>query len=609
MAISLSVQRLKKSFAGRELFRDISFGLDDGERVGLLGPNGAGKSTLLKILAKVEKPDSGDVVYRKGLRLAYLQQEPQFSTGDTITSLLLQNYELEGNELALAFEWIGKIGLAEVDFDKPIVEFSGGWQKRIALARELIKGPDLLLLDEPTNHLDVLGIKWLEDFLSEARLSCLMVTHDRLFLQRTCNRILDLDPQFPGQILSVPGSYDKYLEVKTNMRAEQTVREQKLSNTLRREMEWLARGAQARQTKQKARQVGAANLGQEVSRLTDLNKDRRLNLSFAAADKGPQRLLMAENLGKKMNDKFLFRGLDLVVTVKSRIGLLGPNGAGKSTLIKTLLGIWPADEGRVQMSEKLDISYFEQNRETLDPSKSVLKNLCPEGDFVDYRGQFVHVRSYLDKFRFFKDRADLPVHRLSGGEQARLRIAQLMLKECKVLVLDEPTNDLDLETLQVLQGALEDFTGAVILVSHDRYFMDQVCSDILAFEPGSEKLQIFADYLQWEEWFEAQARDAIKSSEKPTSLAPSSSKSDSSVGSSQKALTFTERHELESMESKALELEEAVKVCEAELAKASADVKNLNTDKFRALNDSLVKAQAELEKHMERWSDLESRSK
>jgi ATP-binding cassette subfamily F protein uup len=609
VAISLSVQRLKKSFAGRELFRDISFGLDDGERVGLLGPNGAGKSTLLKILAKVEKPDSGDVVYRKGLRLAYLQQEPQFSTGDTITSLLLQNYELEGNELALAFEWIGKIGLAEVDFDKPIVEFSGGWQKRIALARELIKGPDLLLLDEPTNHLDVLGIKWLEDFLSEARLSCLMVTHDRLFLQRTCNRILDLDPQFPGQILSVPGSYDKYLEVKTNMRAEQTVREQKLSNTLRREMEWLARGAQARQTKQKARQVGAANLGQEVSRLTDLNKDRRLNLSFAAADKGPQRLLMAENLGKKMNDKFLFRGLDLVVTVKSRIGLLGPNGAGKSTLIKTLLGIWPADEGRVQMSEKLDISYFEQNRETLDPSKSVLKNLCPEGDFVDYRGQFVHVRSYLDKFRFFKDRADLPVHRLSGGEQARLRIAQLMLKECKVLVLDEPTNDLDLETLQVLQGALEDFTGAVILVSHDRYFMDQVCSDILAFEPGSEKLQIFADYLQWEEWFEAQARDAIKSSEKPTSLAPSSSKSDSSVGSSQKALTFTERHELESMESKALELEEAVKVCEAELAKASADVKNLNTDKFRALNDSLVKAQAELEKHMERWSDLESRSK
>ena len=609
MAISLSVQRLKKSFAGRELFRDISFGLDDGERVGLLGPNGAGKSTLLKILAKVEKPDSGDVVYRKGLRLAYLQQEPQFSTGDTITSLLLQNYELEGNELALAFEWIGKIGLAEVDFDKPILEFSGGWQKRIALARELIKGPDLLLLDEPTNHLDVLGIKWLEDFLSEARLSCLMVTHDRLFLQRTCNRILDLDPQFPGQILSVPGSYDKYLEVKTNMRAEQTVREQKLSNTLRREMEWLARGAQARQTKQKARQVGAANLGQEVSRLTDLNKDRRLNLSFAAADKGPQRLLMAENLGKKMNDKFLFRGLDLVVTVKSRIGLLGPNGAGKSTLIKTLLGIWPADEGRVQMSEKLDISYFEQNRETLDPSKSVLKNLCPEGDFVDYRGQFVHVRSYLDKFRFFKDRADLPVHRLSGGEQARLRIAQLMLKECKVLVLDEPTNDLDLETLQVLQGALEDFTGAVILVSHDRYFMDQVCSDILAFEPGSEKLQIFADYLQWEEWFEAQARDAIKNSEKPTSIAPAIGKSDSSAQSSQKALTFTERHELETMEAKALELEEAVKVCEAELTRASADVKNLNTDKFRALNDSLIKAQAKLEKHMERWSDLESRSK
>ena len=602
VAIAISLQRLQKSYAGRELFREISFGLDDGELVGLLGPNGAGKSTLLKILAKIETPDSGGVVYRKGLKVAYLPQAPIYKKDDTILSLLLQNYELEPEPLARAFEWMGKVGISDLDYEKPIKELSGGWQKRVALAQELIKVPDLLLLDEPTNHLDVLGIRWLEEFLQESRLTVLMITHDRLFLQRTCRRILDLDPQFPGQILSVTGSYTHYLEVKNNLRNEQQVREQKLSNTLRREMEWLARGAQARQTKQQARQKGAAQLGQEVSRLTDLNRDRKVQVSFGAQEKGPQKLIQAENLGKSMNDQFLFRNLNLVVTVKSRIGLLGPNGAGKSTLIKTLLGQLQPDEGRVIRAESLDVNYFEQNRETLNPQLSVLKNLCPEGDYVNFRGQFVHVRSYLDKFKFYKDRAELPVHRLSGGEQARLRIAQLMLKESKILVLDEPTNDLDLETLLILQSALEDFPGAVLLVSHDRLFMDQVCNEILAFHTGRSSLVMFADYLQWEEWVDQQSEESSPSEESK----PHRAKLKQDRG----ALSFTEKFELGQMEEIALGLENKIEALKSEIAHLSADSQNPESvQKLMQLSKTLQIEEAGLEAHMAKWADFEERSK
>jgi ATP-binding cassette subfamily F protein uup len=615
VAIALSVQRLQKSYAGRELFREISFGLEDGERVGLLGPNGAGKSTLLKILAKNERPDSGDVVYRKGLRVAYLAQSPQFQPEDSIQSLLLNNYDMDSEQLSRAFEWIGKVGLSDLNFESPILELSGGWQKRVSLAQELMKNPDLLLLDEPTNHLDVLGIKWLEEFLQDAKLTCLMVTHDRLFLQRTCLRILDLDPQFPGQILSVPGTYSKYIETKTNMRAEQMVRETKLSNTLRREMEWLARGAKARQTKQQARQQSAADLGQEVGRLNNLNRDRSLQMSFGANEKGPQKLIQAQNLGQELGGRSLFKNLDMVVTVKTRVGLLGPNGAGKSTLIKTLLGILPPVEGRALMAEKLSVNYFEQNRDTLNPELSVRKNLCPEGDYVDFRGTFVHVRSYLDKFRFFKDRADLPVHRLSGGEQARLRIAQLMLKESKILVLDEPTNDLDLETLQILQQALEEFPGAVILVSHDRYFMDQVCSEILAFHPGTDQLIMFADYLQWEEWYDKNPplQATAKSNEAAATSASAHEKTTPEKPKEKpksKPLTFTEKFDLEKMEEKSKGLEQDVHRAQEKLAALSSQPVTAELgQKIAKATQELASAQEKLEQLLERWADLDQRSK
>jgi ATP-binding cassette subfamily F protein uup len=610
MSLLLSVHQLSKSFAGKELFKGVSFGIEEKERVALLGPNGVGKSTLMKILTNNLTSDSGSVVYRRGMRMAYLPQTPVFKADDTLCSLLLNNYDMEGDKLALAYEWMGRLELSQFAEDTSIVSMSGGWQKRVALAEQILKDPDLLLLDEPTNHLDVAGIKWLEDFLCESRFACLIITHDRLFLQRVSQKILDLDPRFPGHLLSVEGDYQKYLEIKSLMAADQMAREQKMTNTLRREKEWLARGAKARQTKQQARIDEAGKLADEVQRLQTLNKRKLVDLSFEAGEKGPKKLIVSKDLGKKSftgENSWLFRHLDFILTPKTRLALLGTNGAGKSTLIKTLLGLLPAEEGQVKLAEALRSAYFEQDRGSLDPKKSVLHNICPEGDYVDFRGRFVHVRSYLEKFKFYKDKLDLPVSQLSGGECARLRIAQMMLKECQVLVLDEPTNDLDIETLNVLEEALRDFEGAVILVTHDRYFMDQVCTQILSFDgfqPELGELLFFANYEQWENWYEVQL--ALIKAKKSAVKNKSSSSSDKNSASTGKKLSNKEKFELEQMEERVLKTEQKITQLQQELASPEVVSQAMRVQELYTV---LHKEQQDLEKIFQRWSELEARAK
>ncbi len=607
MALLLSVHQLAKSFSGKSLFKEVSFGIEEGERVALLGPNGVGKSTLMKILNQTMDSDSGSVVYRRGMRMAYLAQDPKFKEADTLASVLLKNHEIDADEMARAYEWIGKMELSSFSEDTKISTMSGGWQKRVALAQQLIAEPDLLLLDEPTNHLDVAAIKWLENFLTASRFATLIITHDRLFLQRVCQKILDLDPRFPGHLLTVNGGYDKYLETKASMATEQLAREQKLANTLRREKEWLARGAQARQTKQQARISGADRLAGEVERLRTLNRRANLDLSFEANDKGPRKLVVAHGLGKqdfKNKEKWLFKDLNFVLTPKTRLALLGNNGAGKSTLIKSLLGMISPDQGRVQMAEDLKYAYFEQGKDSLDPKKSVLHNICLEGDYVNFRGQFVHVRSYLERFRFYKDKIDLPVAQLSGGEQARLRLAQMMLQECQVLILDEPTNDLDIETLNILEEALVDFEGAVILVTHDRYFMDQVCSQILSFssfEDFNGELLFFADYSQWENWFEM-TEDLMRAK----IVAARAQSRALSKDSTKKKLSFKEKFEFEQMEKNISDFEARVKEIQQELLLPEIIS---NAAKIQELSTELDEKQSQLEKFFDRWSELDLRSK
>jgi ATP-binding cassette subfamily F protein uup len=593
MSQLISAHQLSHSFAARQLFRQVSLGVFEGDRIGLVGPNGAGKSTLLKILAREIKPDQGEVTYRRGLRLGFLPQNPVFKPDETLMDALVSKAHDPVEAMATAYMWISKLGLDRFDTEVNVNTLSGGWKKRVALGRELITEPELLLLDEPTNHLDVESILWLEEFIEQSPMAFITITHDRLFLQRISNKIFDLDPRNPNHLLVIDGDYVKYLEAKELLLAGQQHREWTLKNTLRRETEWLRRGAKARQTKQKSRIERAHDLKDDVQELAARNRNRKVNIEFGEGDKAPKRLIAAEGISKRD----LFRDFSMLVTPKSRIGLLGRNGAGKSTLIRVLLGQETPDTGTVQIADGIKISYFEQNRETLNPKLSLLKNICPDGDYVNFQGQYVFARSYLERFLFPTQMMDLPVEKLSGGEQSRLRIAQLMLEPASVLVLDEPTNDLDLETLTILEEALRDFPGAVILVTHDRYFMDQVATEILAFPHGGGPIERFADYLQWEAWqTEQNEKEALAQKEAAVQAKKEASAS--------KKLSFKEKFELENMEKNILEMEQKLALLETESHKPEVVS---NASKVQGIYDEIHKLQSLIESSYARWAELEKR--
>lgn len=602
--ILLNTHKLEKSFSSRLLFRDVSFGINDGERVGLVGPNGAGKTTLLKIIAKQTEPDGGTITLKKGLRLGFLEQTPSFKKGIELLDCILEKCVDRDDSYGKAYELLAALDLAKFGEDHRVDQLSGGWQKRVALARELILEPDLLLLDEPTNHLDITSILWLEEYLASAPFSVMMITHDRLFLQRVVNRILDLDPRNPNYLLSIDGDYAQYIETKDHELAALKRHERVQKNTLRRELEWLSRGAQARLKKQTARIKSTEKLRDDVDELQRKNQKKSVALEFGEADRAPKRLIEAIGVSKAFGEKVIFENLDLLITPKTRLGLLGENGCGKSTLIKSLLGVEKVDGGQIKTADDIQISYFEQGRETLDFNKSILKNICPDGDFVNFQGNHVHVRSYLDKFLFSGTKPDLPVGKLSGGEQARLRLAQIMLKTCQVLILDEPTNDLDADTLDVLENALSQFQGAVILVTHDRYFLDAVSNQILAFPPAEFAdrqlgLQMFANYFQWENWYSEEKN-------RPMNKKTSSINEISTSPKNQEKLSYKEKFEFENIESKILTLEQKI----SELQKQCALPEPAGEHgKTASLHIELARTQSELEELFKRWAELEKKMK
>lgn len=601
MALLLSTNKLEKSFAGKTLFKRVGFGIEEGDRAGLVGPNGAGKSTLLKILAGQADADAGDVTRKRSLRMGFLEQTPLFKHQETIMDALLSKVHDRDESLMLAYEYLAKLELAQFGEDFLVEDLSGGWKKRVALARELMLEPDLLLLDEPTNHLDVSSILWLEEFLSQAPFALLMITHDRLFLQRVCNKVFDLDPRNPDYLLSVNGDYLMYLEAKQQLLDAQNKKEQVMKNTLRRETEWLRRGAKARQTKQKARIESALQLGDDVEELAQKNAHRKVKIEFKETDRTPQKLIEAKDISKSYGDKKLFQHFSRLITPKTRMALLGDNGSGKSTLIRLLLGQEQPDSGSVQQAEKLKIAYFEQNRETLKPELSVLKNICPEGDYVHYQGSYVFARSYLERFLFNRQQMDLPVAKLSGGEQSRLRIAQLMLREAQVLILDEPTNDLDTDTLDILEESLQSFTGAVILVSHDRYFMDQVAEDILAFnkrEDGNTELLTFTGYLQWETWF---AEEQVRQQTAVREAAKAAAKAESKP----KKLSFNEKFELENIEGEIQKLEERLAELQAESEKPETVSR---ASRVQEIFVEMGALQKKIEERYARWNELSQKA-
>jgi ATP-binding cassette subfamily F protein uup len=604
VSILLNVEGLAHAFGARPLFEDVRFTLSDGDRVGLIGPNGAGKSTLLEILAGRLAPDRGVLAVRGGLRIAHLAQAPTFPEGITVRDAVRQGLgtaalaEPEHETGRAVDEVVSRLGLAgdAVGADAPVARLSGGWRKRVALARALVSEPELLLLDEPTNHLDVESILWLERFVADARFATVTVTHDRLFLQRVANRILELDRRNAGGLLDVSGDYATFLERKAAAMAAQEQREQTLRNTLRRETEWLRRGPPARSTKQQARIQRAGALADEVGELAGRNRVRSAEVDFAASGRRPRRLIEARGLGKRYDERTVFEGVDLFVAPGTRVGLLGPNGCGKSTLLRILTGADQPTSGTVLRADGLTLAFFEQNRESLDPERSLADSVCPDGDYVDFRGARQHRHGYLERFLFHPEQMQMAVSMLSGGEQSRLLIAQLMLRPAQVLVLDEPTNDLDLPTLTVLEEALQSFDGAVLLVTHDRYFLDQVATQILAFHtrPSEEgQVSAFAGLAQWEAWRPSQAAPRVQKAREPAAeSAPA-----------KKKLSYKDQRDWDTIEARITAAEAKVSALEAECERPEVAS---DGERLLALHAEIAVGRAEVDSLYGRWAELEA---
>lgn len=597
MSLLVSCQNLSHAFGGRTLFENISFGINEKDKIGLIGPNGVGKSTLLKIILKRIKPDKGEIVHKTGISFGYLEQQPEFDNNKS----WMENILAVTDDYAHAFEWISKLNLSEVDGDRKFSEFSGGMQKRMALARELAKNPDFLFLDEPTNHLDVDSILWLEDFLTEQNLSFLMITHDRLFLERTCTQILDLDKKNPNYLLNSKTDFATHLENKIMLFEQQKSTLEKKKNTLTRETEWLRRGAQARQTKQKARIMGHGVLADEVKDLKNKVNIKDIEFDFGE-QKGPKKLVEFSHVDFSYGEQSIWKDFNYIVSSKTRLGIMGKNGSGKSTLLKLMTKQLNPDSGVIKCAENIKISYFEQSKDTIKADVSVLKNICPQGDYINFQGEFIFAKSYLERFGFSYDQMDLVADKMSGGEKSRLRLAQLMLTEAQLLLLDEPTNDLDLESLMALEQSLDSFPGGIVLVSHDRYFMDRVCNQILSIE--DQNYQLFSNYFQWEAWYNEYRENLGKNNKSEVLAGNTVITSSEKPSAKKKGLSYKEEIEFGKMEA-------VIQSKEAELSHLQTEINKpevqSDSHKINEYYSNIGNLEKEIERLYSRWSELESK--
>jgi len=638
MAALLTVRGIAKHFAARTLFTSVSLSIDEGERLGLIGPNGAGKSTLLKILAGLEETDGGTISLRRGLRTAFVAQSDAFPTGATVRSAVIGELEAamkagklphlhDHHELELAAEMtIDRAGLSGL-IDAMCAGLSGGQRKRVSIARALAQSPDLVLLDEPTNHLDVEGIDWLEETIRWGEFASVVVTHDRAFLEQAATRIVELSPAYPEGTFSVQGGYAEFLKRKQDFLESQAKQEAALSAQVKEDIRWLSRGAQARRTKSKSRIDASFVRMDELAELKTRNAPARAaQIDFRATDRQTLKLLAGRGLSKTLGGRKLFENLDILLSPGAKLGLMGPNGAGKSTLIKLLTGDMESDPptpemlreeaqnaaslppgtpplGTIKRADKLRVVLFSQHRTELDPRATLGETLAP-ADSVIYRGRVLHVATWAGMFLFSKDQLRTEIQTLSGGEQARVHIARLMLEPADVLILDEPTNDLDLASLDVLEESLEEFPGAVVLVTHDRAMLDRLATRVLALD-GRGGARYYADYQQWERLRRPHAggvgTDGTGAA--PARVAPAAPPV--AVATTQKKrLGFREQQEFAGMEA-------AIEKAEGEL-RAMEERMNLPATlgdhrKVAELGQRMADAHARLGAMYARWEELEAK--
>ena len=629
-----TLRSVKKDFGIKEILKDASFSLDEGDKVGLIGVNGSGKSTLLKAIAGLEPIDSGEIWVNSGAKIVYLPQQPNLDENHTV---LEQVFADGGEQMALVREYeeisdklahgqgdfdklmaqlshvsqqIETMGAWEVetnakvilsklgieDFDAKISNLSGGYRKRIALAAALLSEPDVLLMDEPTNHLDALSVEWLQSYLTRFRGALFLITHDRYFLDRVTNRIIEIDR---GDLYTYSGNYAYYLEKKAEAEESAVSSQRKHAGVLRRELEWLKRGPKARSTKQKARidrihDMQAREFKQVQGKVEISTPGRRIG----------KKVIELENISKSYGDRILIKDFTYTFNPEDRIGIIGSNGAGKSTLMDIITGRVQPNSGTVEIGSTIHIGYFDQHSEdlTLNENQRVIEYLKDVAELVKTAdGSVITASQMLERFLFPPNQQYAPIHMLSGGEKRRLFLLRVLMSAPNVLILDEPTNDLDVQTLAVLEEYLEDFNGCAIVVSHDRYFLDRVVETIFAIEPGGNLRQypgnysVYLDYKQAEEEEKSKVESQKPKAESRTSLPTPAPKS--------RKLSFKEKREYETLESQIPEMEAQ----KEELEKIFSNNPPSDFTEMQQLSEQLAQLVQAIDTATERWLELAER--
>ena len=593
----INIEHISKIFGGKVIFDDVSCGISEGEKIGVIGINGTGKTTLLRVLAGLEQPDEGQVITQNGIRIAYLQQNPAFPEEKTVLSYVTDGmWDMDWTLQSEAKSMLNQLGI--VDHEQPLAELSGGQRRKAALVRTLVQDFDVLLLDEPTNHLDNEMLTWLEDYLNRYKGTVIMVTHDRYFLDRVSNRILELDH---GKIYSYEANYSKFLELKVQREEMALATERKRQSVLRMELEWAKRGCRARSTKQRARleRLEALKAGKAPV------SDATLEIEATAARMG-RKTVELHHISKRYGEKVLIDDFDYIVLKNQRLGIIGPNGCGKSTLIKIIAGLIEPDSGSVEIGETIQLGYFAQEVPDMNTEQRVINYIKDVAEYLPTKDGKISASQMLERFLFTPEMQYAPVSKLSGGEKKRLYLLKVIFTGANVYLFDELSNDIDIQTLTILEDFLNSFPGIVITVSHDRYFLDNVVDRIFEFDGNGHLQQYeggYTDYLETK-----QKRTSQETSESGNALFGKSGKGKSEEGSSKSSrdwkqnrktklkFSYKEQKEFETIDDDIAQLEDGIAALEAEiLANAT------NPGKLNELMKEKEKAEHALEEKMNRW--------